>query len=564
MKSCCGSTGSDNNCKRKDGKTFSLPRKFSKDECENPKGFTMKSSCAPYKYCSNRSNKHSKKGGNNKQSKNTKKRVLLPKLRPINNKNVKHKYKLSDPQSKRILAIDEGIRDEAKKTGKTLKKAAISKKGRFNILRIYRKNKRPQECKRITSDMKYIDKKYGLGKTTNICKISGNLSGGVAMSGLHPQRLQQQKQKQNDKVLRKRRYAIPNMDEGNRNYDSDSDYDDDEFHDALEIQRRDEELDLLSDSDSDNDEFYDASVNLDIPDIREIVQKKPVKVYLKFDKNLCENLPFKCSVMYMTYYDLILVLEFNGANFKIVDLLDTENKNFYDNSGWTLKRSLNSQNINSKEDLNNILNIFFFKSDVGNILSNIYENHPVQIIKNIFMFKVGHHNKVIILDFNDIMESYMISNVLPDILYPIITVTKCSLEDSKLSNKCIDKSVCDKCVTNYVQEGSGKKKFLYNPDNPKKSFDVYIDKNPKDTIPIKYKTLDDVKSTIKKLESLYKNGKYPHKRIWQVGMIMKVRLESLKSKKPQQYKLANKYFKHLGERSKIKNESDRKKFVFKF
>ena len=33
----------------------------------------------------------------------------------------------------------------------------------------------------------------------------------------------------------------------------------------------------------------------------------------------------------------------------------------------------------------------------------------------------------------------------------------------------------------------GKKRFLYNPKNPKKSFDVYIDKNPKDTISIKYK-----------------------------------------------------------------------------
>jgi hypothetical protein len=179
MKSCCGSTGSDNNCKRKDGKTFSLPRKFSKGKCKNPKGFTMKSSCAPYKYCSNHSSKRSSRGGNRSSKsskKNTKKRVLLPKLKPINNKNVKHKYKLSDPQNKRILAIDEGIRDEVKKTGKTLKKAAISKKGRFNILRIYRKNKRPQECKRITSDMKYIDKKYGLGKTTNICK--GNKTGG--------------------------------------------------------------------------------------------------------------------------------------------------------------------------------------------------------------------------------------------------------------------------------------------------------------------------------------------------------------------------------------------------
>ena len=123
-----------------------------------------------YNSISNKRNKNTKKRSSKKRSKNTKKRVLLPKLRPINNKNKKYKYKLSDPQSKRILAINEGIRDEAKKTGKTLKKAAISKKGRFNILRIYRKNKRPQECKKITSDMKYIDKKYGLGKTTNICK----------------------------------------------------------------------------------------------------------------------------------------------------------------------------------------------------------------------------------------------------------------------------------------------------------------------------------------------------------------------------------------------------------
>jgi hypothetical protein len=30
------------------------------------------------------------------------------------------------------------------------------------------------------------------------------------------------------------------------------------------------------------------------------------------------------------------------------------------------------------------------------------------------------------------------------------------------------------------------KRFLYNPNNPAKSFDVYIDKNPKDTIHIKY------------------------------------------------------------------------------
>jgi hypothetical protein len=107
-----------------------------------------------------------------------------------------------------------------------------------------------------------------------------------------------------------------------------------------------------------------------------------------------------------------------------------------------------------------------------------------------------------------------------------------------------------------------KKQFLYNPDNPKKSFDVYIDKNPNDTINIKYTTVNDVKNTIKKLERLYKNKKYTHKRIWQVGMIMKVRLEVLKDKKPKQFEIANKYFKFLGERTKL-NEIDRHKFKFK-
>ena len=75
-----------------------------------------------------------------------------------------------------------------------------------------------------------------------------------------------------------------------------------------------------------------------------------------------------------------------------------------------------------------------------------------------------------------------------------------------------------------------KKHFLFNPKNPKKSFNVYIDKNPKDTIHIKYTTLQDVQNTINKLEKLYKNKKYTHKRIWQVGMIMYVRLKVLKNK----------------------------------
>jgi hypothetical protein len=44
---------------------------------------------------------------------------------------------------------------------------------------------------------------------------------------------------------------------------------------------------------------------------------------------------------------------------------------------------------------------------------------------------------------------------------------------------------------------------------------------------------------------------------------MKVRLEVLKDKKPEQFKLSNKYFKFLGKRTKL-DENDRYKLVFHY
>ena len=96
------------------------------------------------------------------------KSVKLPKLRPISYASKKHHYKLSDPAYKRRKAIREGIRYEVEQ-GKSEKDAAISKKSRFNILRIYRRNSFPDQCRLITEDMKYIDKKYKLNDTNDIC-----------------------------------------------------------------------------------------------------------------------------------------------------------------------------------------------------------------------------------------------------------------------------------------------------------------------------------------------------------------------------------------------------------
>lgn len=97
----------------------------------------------------------------------------LPTLRKIDYKKKKHIYKLKDSRKKRRKAIDEGIKYETKKKNRTEKEAALSKKARFNLLRMYRKNKNPKECKVLTEDMRYIDKKYNLGKTTDICNKKG-------------------------------------------------------------------------------------------------------------------------------------------------------------------------------------------------------------------------------------------------------------------------------------------------------------------------------------------------------------------------------------------------------
>ena len=91
----------------------------------------------------------------------------LPKLRELTKKNKKHIYKLYDPRYKRILAIEEGINQY--KTKKNKKHAAQMKKARFNVLRLYRKNKDKKGCNNLTRDMKYMDKKYNLGNTKNIC-----------------------------------------------------------------------------------------------------------------------------------------------------------------------------------------------------------------------------------------------------------------------------------------------------------------------------------------------------------------------------------------------------------
>ena len=93
-------------------------------------------------------------------------------------------------------------------------------------------------------------------------------------------------------------------------------------------------------------------------------------------------------------------------------------------------------------------------------------------------------------------------------------------------------------------------------------YDLYSDANPSDTIRIKYKTLQDVKDTIDKLERLYKTNKYKYARIVQVSNVMTQRLRVI-NKNDKRYKLSLKYFNFLKKRTKLKDEEARRKLIFK-
>ena len=94
-----------------------------------------------------------------------------------------------------------------------------------------------------------------------------------------------------------------------------------------------------------------------------------------------------------------------------------------------------------------------------------------------------------------------------------------------------------------------------------KNYDLYSDANPKDTIRIKYKTIQDVKDTINKIEKLYKSDKITHSRAVQIINVMTQRLRVI-DPKDNRHKLSKRYFDFLKERTK-KKEDDRKKMIFK-
>ena len=113
------------------------------------------------------------------------------------------------------------------------------------------------------------------------------------------------------------------------------------------------------------------------------------------------------------------------------------------------------------------------------------------------------------------------------------------------------------------------------------NYDIYSNPKPRDTVRIKYATVNDVIFTIKKLESLYKRQLRPHARISKIANVLQQRIRVLKNSKKKtlkntknnstnkdsintRYKLAKRYFEFLKKRTTLKDEASRQELKFNF
>ena len=129
----------------------------------------------------------------------------------------------------------------------------------------------------------------------------------------------------------------------------------------------------------------------------------------------------------------------------------------------------------------------------------------------------------------------------------------------KKSPKKTSKKTLKKSPKGYNATPTKKKTYF-------KNYDLYSDANPKDTIRTPYATMTELKSSIRKLEKIYKTGEKPHSRIVQNANVIKQRLRVIydnTGKGKSRYDLSKRYFDFLKQRTKIKTEDERKKFKFK-
>ena len=577
MKDCCKHSKKDKKCVRKsDKKTFDLPRKYNRKKCKNPKGFSMKASCAPYKDC------FTKKGGRKTKKKKTKKQIYKNNISYFSGGCFWSIQEDFDKLGiKTIVGYMGGLTKDP-----TYEQVSTGETGHAETVKVIYNNK--------INFKKLLEYFFKIHNPTTLNK-QGNDIGTQYRSIVFYQNTKEKKIYENfiNKLPNKNNIVTELLPEKKYKF-----YKAEEYHQNYNKKNK-----------SCSSELYKTKNQNDF--IRICKNNKTTK--LAEEKGTGE-------------YNNAEYLNGDREGIYICPCCENElysSEDIYDSgSGWPAfkksirKNSVKILNNNGGEVLCNNCNLhlghllkkehhcinsvcLFLKEDPLPIKTNIL-NKPIEVCSTnpiTGFYRDGycmtgpddHGTHTICASMNKKFLKYTKDkgNDLSSVVKPGENWCLCEYRWNEAFNdgksphvikKATNKRTKKKIIKNILNHKKGgktkkqnkknkktKKKphFLFNPNDPKKSFDVYTDKNPKDTIPIKYTSLEDVKNTINKLERLYKSNKYPHKRIWQVGMIMYVRLKVLKDKKPKEFNLSQRYFKFLGKRTKLKDEESRKKLHFK-
>ena len=554
MKDCCKSTNKDKECVRKsDGKTFTLPRRFSKKRCKQGiKGFTMRSSCAPYKDCLTM-RKKKKKGGN---PKTYKKNMLNKEIKVCSTKPMTGFYRdgycmtgQEDRGTHTICAkMDKEFLDYTASKGNDL--SSVVKPGQKWCLCEYRwqeafkDGKAPPVVMEATNMRTKKDIRKNIKTHSKTRKEIAYFAGGCFW-GL------ESKFKTVEGVVdtevgfmgdkKKATYKEVCMNTTNHAETVKVVYDNNkisfeelvrlffDFHDPTTLDRQGNDVGKQYRSIA----FYSTKLEQQI--IQSYIQQSDKHIVTEVKKKMSF---FKAEEKHQDYNEKQTFQRICKHNSTLAE--PTYSGKYVKEPYVSGKKQgiyVCPQCKNPLYDSNDA-----FNSHTGwPAFSDTIDKKGLSISKHI--------------DYNKKTKELTCKNCGLHLGHRFIKGTK--IHDC-VNSVCLEFKPSKKGGSNKKT----KKQFLFNPKNPKKSFDVYIDKDPSDTIPIKYTSLKDVKDTIKNLEHLYKQGRYPHKRIWQVGMILYVRLKVLKNKKKEHYTLAKRYFKFLGKRTKIKGEKDRKKYTF--
>jgi len=213
---------------------------------------------------------------------------------------------------------------------------------------------------------------------------------------------------------------------------------DDEFEDAHQYFNTDEPIDI----DTLSNTMGSLSLEPNEPEQRTLqsyksdLNFKPRLIVICLNDELCNILPKKCSAMGYSFADTCIVFKYTIKDYqqklKIIDIYSLSSGEL---EKWTTYKF---QHLYKNEIIENANNKFFYP-EFDNMVSKYINPGTAYINNNLLIISSEDSKKpvTILMDFTDIIDN---NDILPDILYPEVTMYRCSMKDisDNISNNITD------------------------------------------------------------------------------------------------------------------------------